>query len=305
MSADLSPIAHLEALARKSPSFKNFKLESVVKSVPERIVVRGVLDGKPVYVKRLLGPRADQRIRGMMAELDFAVARMNDTDSRVAGFVAADPEAGLIALQLAPGRPMDAAIRLAQRERREQLLGMGGSWLTQFTRLRCRTVSFDAERTLGPLQDPTEITNPLDLARWQRLAAWQDERINELRGSKLSIAASHGDFHPGNLRVQGSTIHAFDIEGETWMPILRDCVTFLLHVQDHLPQTGSATHMGIAVDSALPFLSALDLSKDEKEQLLPVFMARRLANALVKRQQRPKILHFARFVTDNLLREMA
>ncbi|WP_176562666.1 phosphotransferase [Paracoccus liaowanqingii] len=267
--------------------------------------MRGVLDGNPVYVKRLLGPGADQRIHGMMAELDFAVARMTNTNNRVAGYMTADPEAGLIALQLAPGCPMGAAIRLAQRERREQLLGMGGSWLTQFTKLRCKTVSFDAQRMLGPLQDPAGIANPLDLARWQRLTGWQAERIDELRGSKLSIAASHGDFHPGNLRVQGNTIHAFDIEGETWMPILRDCVTFLLHVQDHLPQTGAATHMGIAVDSALPFLSTLDLSRDEKEQLLPVFMARRLANALVKRQRQPKILHVARFVTDNLLRELA
>lgn len=290
---------------KSSPSFRRFKLDRVVKSTPERTVLRGVLDGTPVYVKQLLGPGADQRICKMMAELDFAVARMNASNHRVASYLVADPQAGLIALDVAPGRPMDAAIRLAQRQRRDQLLGMCGLWLTQYTAMRRRTVPFDGGRMLSPQQDPAGISDPQDLERWRRLAKWQTERIEQLRGLDIRIAASHGDFHPGNLRVQRSTIHAFDIERESWMPILRDCVTFLLHVQDHQPQTGAASYMGVAADSARPFLSALDLSKDERERLLPVFMARRLSNALVKRQGRPKMLGFARYVTDNLLREVA
>lgn len=301
---NIDPVATFKAVAANSTSFRHFSLDHVVRSVPERIVLRGVLDGTPIYVKQLLGRDAHQRICAMMAELDFSVARMNDSDSRVAGYVAADASAGLIALQVAPGRPMDAAIRLANSQRREQLLGMCGTWLTRYTRLRPRTVQFDAGRMLGSQLNPVGISNPEDRDRWQQLAAWQAKRITDLKGIKLRTAASHGDFHPGNLRVQGRTIHAFDIEGETWMPILRDCVTFLLHVQDHQPQIEAASHMGVTEGCARPFLSALDLSNDEREQLLPLFMARRMNNALVRRQGRPKILHFARCVTDNLLREL-
>lgn len=305
----------LEASARtlagvlaSRPRFRDAEVHAIMKGMPGRVVAEVTLRGERRFVKLLIGWHAEAAIREMLAELRFAEENSAAGGRyRVARAVDAAPRLGLIVLEAAPGMRLDDVIEAADPHRRNELHRHCGAWLSWYCAPRRESRPFDAERFLRdhrirarPPAYAGEIADE-DRPRRDALERYIKQRSRALNGRRVSIAASHGDFLPRNLHVSGSTVTAYDIEGLRRLPVAADAARFLVHQQMRQGFASDDLTCGITRSDWTAFLESGVLDPEERDDVLPLFVAQQMAVELPTLGFRPNWLRRMRRSIDAFL----
>lgn len=297
-------LAGLSAAASRAPDFVGFDPEALLAWQPRGTVARGTLRGRKVVVKHLSHPDGAARICRMVAELDYLVAHSIAGQPLMAPHLLSDADAGLIAVEVAPGKIMADAIGAADADRRARLRRLAGGWLSDYARLRQRRGRLRPGRDLSSLGAIAGRLDGKDGERLARLSAWQRARVARLGRRPLTLAAVHDDFHSRNLTVDGDRLCGFDCAGESWMPPLRAAARFLTQNQMSNPLWHGPQRHGIALTDRDGILAGLGLPAEETRPLLPLFIAEELGGILWRTRDRQRRLRLARRMVDSFLADL-
>lgn len=268
------PAEKAQALASLSQTLRESDLRvlTCLRHKAEASVFLGEQGGLPVILKQfhLDGPA---RLLRMKAELDLVGAQMAGGTHGINRLLQIRPEIGVAVLEHAGDRRLSQQIAEAPAQR-PALMRQAADWLLAYVGPRRRAEAFRPRRwieRLPPLADP-----PSDHDRTLRLLR---QFGRELAGSLFTRAATHGDFVSINAMWRNGRIIGVDVQGESWLPLVRDMARFLVWQEITDPAPGPR-EWGIAAADLAAFRSAPLLDPAEAQHLLPFFIGLQLVQRL-------------------------
>lgn len=253
------------------------KVDEVLKLHRNRVVFRVKTAQGPAVAKHLLGPQAAAQITAMRAELDYIEPHMTGS-CRVIRCLEARPEAGVILLELAPGKPLTKA--LAGRDR-AALMAQAREWLAAYTAPRREIAGFAPDFWLQQAITRAKTAKADGADIGAALAKLAD--LTRHRGAPMAKAATHGDFVAANLLAAKGSLWGVDIEGERRLPLAKEAARFLVWARmgDGLPAIAEDTH-AFAPESLL--------EPGEDETTLPFFTGFEIIMRIIDVAERPQHL---------------
>lgn len=285
--------------------YEDLKIVEILKPVEGREIAVARVGGARVVLKRFSGDMAAETVRKLKAELDTLADRLNDGPNRVMACRAIEPDLGIAVLSLVPGRRFSEALARASGGRRAALMTRAGEWLDAASGFRTRDTSFGPGFWVARAHArPTDPLMNEDRALLGRLLARLRTKAQATGGSPVRQAATHGDYVPINLMIDGDTLWGIDIQGESWLAISRDAARFLVWTALHAPRPGP-TRFGLPAGDVEAFLASGLLPDGEERTTLPFFIGEQLHSRLCESGLDPAARQAARKVIAAYLADTA
>lgn len=317
--------ALLSSLTRNDAGrFAEFELEEIVQAHPNRIVARGRMRDREVYLKLFNVPEGPELVRAARAEYQRAARAMGNGRLRVARHIASAPRLKLIAVEGIRGTRFDFAVEQSPPETHRGLHRLAAAWLRHFSRETAESRPFDAVRFLETvrglaLEDPASGGGSLPVAvtrRWvndglapddveRRLAlrAWIAAEAFAAAGRPIAIAAVHDDFSPRNLTLtpRGGLV-GFDLGRLHVGPLAEAAAIFLVIQQLRQLDQPEERCMGLNPAYVEGFLEADLLPEEDARVFFPLYVAHKLDLMFSRHVARPDWLERLRPAVDAFLR---
>lgn len=321
--------ALLGAVTVQDDRFRAFKLAEVVQAHPRRIVARGFLNDREVYLKLFNVSDGSERVRSARAEYWRAAREMGRGKLRVARHVASAPRLKLIAVEGIKGTQFDVAVEQAAPERHRELHRLAADWLRHFARQSVAVEAFDPHRFLstvaglandGPDDGPdagpddgtaavsrpwvNKLLGPQDAARRDALRRWIVRTATAAGGRPVSVAATHDDFSPRNLALtpRGALV-GYDLGRLFRCPVADAAAIFLVIQQLRQLHAPAERRMGLNIDYVEGFRESELLGEEEFSALFPLYVAHKFDIMFNRHATRPDWLGRLRPAVDAFLDE--
>lgn len=254
----------------------------LVKIEDRSVVLQGWLRKERVIFKKYLAPTAADIVTQAADELRFLEANL-PRPFFVNRCIAAAPGIGVIVLGWVPGRTVRHVLTVASASRRNEVLQLAGGWLACCADLRSQ------DRPLRPQWYLTQLhslcTQHLTSEDRDLIGRMLDELLRlagRLQGVQTPHAIAHNDLTLVNLYYCAGTIHAIDINGTLWTPVMRMAARFLIMKDLFNPPLSPDLFHGLDADDALLFLNAAGISVAQKravrffigEQMVQIYLIR-------------------------------
>lgn len=240
----------------------------VLRAAGNRVVLRGMLAGREVIFRLFMGKAGAAKAARLWGELQRIWPHMSQGPNRVNPPITAVPSEGLLVTGHCPG---EGAAGLLANGAGPELSERAAGWLAAYAEpslRRSRPVpAVWLERAArAAARQPQEALRPLEKRILQVLAGHAARGIQ----GRWQTAVTHGDYHAGNLIVDGDVLWGIDIGGPARLPLYRDAARFLCH----MARAGhaGARHFGVDRDAFGAFARGLDLDEDERRSALPFFI---------------------------------
>lgn len=287
---------------RAVPETKGLKLVRCIKQGPEAAVFEGVLDGRPVVVKRMTGEDASVRAGKMSDELLALRPHMSTGPLRVPEPIVTLPAKQLVVMERAPGQRFDHALR-ADPARRPALLRRAGAWLAHYISGRRVEDNFGGGFWIKTRRKAlAEMPTGPDRDRVSSLVEIMEKERNRIGPLPITRARSHGDFCTLNLMVDGDDIWGVDIQNSNWLALAKDLARFLVYLEITLPHGTYDGPCGLSAKDCEALMGADGLIQErEAEAIMPYFVACELSDRLLTEAHQPEVLANARALADRIL----
>lgn len=280
-------------LGREEPGLAGLSEVAVIRAKPDSASATAKLNGVPVFLKHYTGIDGAETVAEAGAELALVTAILATTPHRVSRCLATYSARGLIVLEHVPGPRLDHAIRNASPGQRTALMAQSGDWLKAYTSSRVEVASnftpgwWIKKRAGIPASLPKE-----DQVLYAAMLANLKARSNDLRGTDITKAATHGDFVSINALLFQGRIYGVDIQGKAVLPVASDVARFLVWTECQTPLLAGthASTAGITTPDWESFLSSGVLPEAEAQTHLPFFVGLQMLGRLVDFQNDPDAL---------------
>ncbi len=267
----------MTALLRERAGFEDVKVIEVLKIGDASDVYLVRLGGDRAVVKHFRGDGAGDRVLGQKAELDILADAFGDGPNQAMRSLHALPELGVAVLSEAPGRRLHDLVPRAAPARRAHLLTRSGEWLAAYTAIRSREASFGpgfwVERAT---KRPRVHADAAEIELLERLQRALRARSKAHSGLPVRQAATHGDYVPINMLVDGETFTGVDIQGESWLAVARDAARFLVWCALHDDKPALPLRYGLPEADIVAFLNSGVLAPHEVDTTLAFFIGEQL-----------------------------
>ncbi len=233
----------------------------------------------PAVLKWFQTENAAQIVTDAQTELAAVAPRLSTGPLQINRCLLARPDLGLLVLSNAPGERLTGVIAAAPPAERAALMQQAGAWLTAYIGPRHRTADFGPGYWLKrlssrqiPLLDEGLLTTLMDSLT---------DMATDLRGARVTQAATHGDFAAINLHYADGVMTGIDVQGTAWLPVARDIAKFLAWSTIHCPAPGPSL-CGVPRADFAAILTGKALPLSEVETILPFFIGTQLYGRLLE-----------------------
>lgn len=317
--------ALLSSLTQKDAErFGSFELDEIVQAHRNRIVARGRMRDREVYLKLYNVPDGSDLVRAARAEYHRATLAMGSGKLRVARHIASSPKLKLIAIEGIRGTRFDVAVEQSPPEKHRELHRLAAAWLKHFSRQTIVAEPFDPARFLGTVRGlapegpapgsegrPVFVTRRWvndglgqeDTERRMALRAWIVSAASDVAGRRISIAATHDDFSPRNFSLtRRGALVGFDLGRLFRCPLAEAAAIFLVIQQLRQLDMPEERRMGLNPAYVEGFLESELLPQEEARTFFPLYVAHKLDLMFSRHVARPDWLERLRPAVDSFLR---
>jgi len=200
----------------------------LVKIEDRSIVLRGWLNNEQVIFKKYPGPNAADIVARAADELRFL-----ETNLKPPFFanrcIATAPAIGVIVLSWVPGKPVRRALIKASATERKEILRLVGGWLGCCVDLRSSNLAMRPQMFLRRLRKlSTQEMSSEDHVLIARMLDELGRLASLLQGVRVPHTIAHGDLTQMNMFHSRGEIHAIDINGAGWLPVMWMAARFLV-----------------------------------------------------------------------------
>lgn len=263
---------------RGRDGFETFRVLDIFKIKENREVFLVEINGEKRVIKRFIDAERAAIVLRLKTELDHLCQSMGDGPNQVNKCLMTLPEEGLAVMSFVPGEQLGKVINRVDRAMRSAILKQSGEWLNVYTSSRRRGSTFGAGFWIKKAQArPRDHLSSDDQELLLALIASMRQQAKTLGNAPVVQAATHGDFVPLNLHYEDGVIYGVDIQGESWMAIVREASRFLVWARmTREPEPEEAILYGVSEADFDAFISSNVLDEEEVHTILPFLIGEQL-----------------------------
>ncbi|MFN3209596.1 MAG: phosphotransferase [Roseovarius sp.] len=285
-------------------TFSTANLTELIRHVPgKRTVLRGQVRDMEAVFRIYLDPVED--CARDWTELQRIWPQMKAGDLRVCTPLACAPEAGVMAVALAPGTPLLQWIYKTDEADRARYLAPAARWLRAYTECTETDAKAQPQGWAKRAERAAKTQAFTRLKRVEKPILREIQRLVPLfEDSQWRYAVSHGDFHPNNLIVKENLVTGIDCGGSRPAPVYKDMARFLMHMGRRGVIPSGEMFLGVDKQGFIAFADAFRLSAEERELTLPFFIAVEALLRVENRSLSQSRVRRARNMSEALLEDL-
>ncbi|WP_312530126.1 phosphotransferase [Paracoccus sp. (in: a-proteobacteria)] len=260
------------------PDLAGIAITEILRDRPEHAVFAVTMNERPYFLKLFRQANAAELVRSTEATLTHAAEALGQAEHAVVRLRLALPEAGVILLDPVHGQQLSPLLAAASIQRRAILISRAGGWLARLTTER-ETGSFGPNFWLKKLQDHVDkLALPEDRPLLEAHMAEMGRLASTLVGAPVTRAASHGDFTPDNLYMEGARLIGIDMQRREMMAVSRDIARFLVWLQSRRLDMPAVTRHGVSASDYAILTNVPGLIDPQEEPILRFMMGEIMAS---------------------------
>lgn len=269
----LDALDRLDEAIATAPALAGLKATDCLRLIPgARALFRGRLGGREVVIRLHLRGDAAAQIEAQWAELQRIAPHMTGPNAVPAPLAVAAAH-GVMVTRLAPGGTLLSMLSASDPSGRAALLRRAAGWLRDYTAPSLTTRKCNTDPWLMMAAGNTARQPHADLAAAEADILHHMQTLASDAGwTHWRAAISHGDYHPGNLLLDGETLTGIDTGGSAYMPIYKDIARHLAHLARRGLFVSDARRHGVDAAALDIFAEIFALSDDERTRALPFFI---------------------------------
>lgn len=290
----------LEGLLRSQSALATVEITEVLKGGAKNHVCIAQINGQTVVVKRFLEAGAAQTVRSLEAELLFVAKQFGTGRNRINECLFAFPDIGVAVLSFAPGARLGATLMTSKGRERAELMQHSGEWLGDYTATRRRVGSFAPQHWLRQLSK-MGTGRAVDQCLLDGLRESLETQATSLQGAPITHAATHGDFVSLNAHYHEGVIYGVDIQGESWLPLVKDIAGFLVWEGLRRGPCSDDLWLGLMREDITSFLRGVNLPEDEHATVLPFMIGVQIYRRVIERSRAERGMDYVAQSVENYI----
>ncbi|MDN3712016.1 phosphotransferase [Paracoccus cavernae] len=268
------------------PDLAGMVVTEVLRDRPGHAVFAVRWRERPYFVKVFRHADAAGLVRATVATLSRAAEDLGQAENAVVRLRLVLPEAGVIVLDPVAGEQLTNVLLPATPQRRATLIARAGCWLAALTHERERA-AFGPQYWLEGLRKQLGAQATSDPVLVRHLSAMR-EAGREIKGIAVERAASHGDFTPDNLYLDGARLVGIDMQRSPQMAVARDVARFLVWLHSRRFEMPAVTRHGVSAADYAALVSVPGLIPADQEPILRFMMGEIMAGYYHQAQGKPQ-----------------
>ncbi len=269
------PTESAQAQARTRTAAKAAGLSAdftqVLRFVPgNRIIIHGTLHGQDAVFRVPLSAASHKQVTKEWTELCRSHTYMTGDTNRVATPLHFSEDTGLMVISFVPGTPLMKHLWSLDQDLRAETFARAGAWLPAYMAPSLSNQPANTRHWLRRAKTAMESQPHAELSEIETRIFRQMRHLSKQIGdTDWRVSIPHGDFHPNNLILSGTTLTGIDTGGSSVAPITKDMARALTHMARRGLTLSDQTKFGVDARAYDALADALSLTKTERSLHLP------------------------------------
>lgn len=281
----LPPAPISDGLLPDHPDLAGITVTEILRDRAGHGVFAVLWQGRPYFLKHFRQAGAADLVRATVETLNRAAEDLGQAENAVVTLRLVLPEVGVILLDPVAGQQLTNVLLPATAQRRAALIARAGGWLSALTHQRERA-AFGPNYWLQGLKAQIAERGAGEPLLARHFAAMQ-EFAQDLKDLPVERAASHGDFTPDNLYLDGARLVGIDMQRSPHMAVARDVARFLVWLHSRRLDLPAVTRHGVSAADYAALVSVPGLLSADQEPILRFMMGEIMAGYYMQSGGKP------------------